>query len=148
MSPIRDFYHVEIDKVGQGKRRVTKPSGRPTSNIFDLTNDQDRLKSPAAKNYIPTSIFGSDCISSKCHTPRRRRSDDTQYKLFGSDVTDTTPRKVLDRMKSNVFMEAGPVTKPYSAKKYGPVHRNPITGEVYDVSMKQNSQINAYVNGT
>ncbi|XP_076312305.1 microtubule-associated protein Jupiter-like isoform X1 [Tachypleus tridentatus] len=148
MSPIRNFYHVEIDKIGQGKRRVIRPLERPSSNIFDSTNDQDGLKSPAAKNYMQTSIFGSDCTSNKCHTPRRRRSDDTQNKLFGSDVTDITPRKVLDRMKSNIFMEPDPVTKPYSAKKHGPVHRNPITGEVYDTSIKLNSQISAHVNGT
>ncbi|XP_076312306.1 microtubule-associated protein Jupiter-like isoform X2 [Tachypleus tridentatus] len=132
MSPIRNFYHVEIDKIGQGKRRVIRPLERPSSNIFDSTNDQDGLKSPAAKNYMQTSIFGSDCTSNKCHTPRRRRSDDTQNKLFGSDVTDITPRKVLDRMKSNIFMEPDPVTKPYSAKKHEPV--SPLTNNRTPVS--------------
>ncbi|XP_076333842.1 microtubule-associated protein Jupiter-like [Tachypleus tridentatus] len=150
MSSIQKFYHVEIDKVGNGKKRITNSPGRSSSDIFGNINDQDEQKPQKKKNpNMYSSFYGSEDDSSNNNAIQRRSSWHTQSNLFGTYLTDIiTPRKVVDRMKSNVFDGSEPVTKPYNAKKYSPVRRNPVTGEVYDDASKQNGYENGHANIT
>ncbi|XP_022240014.1 microtubule-associated protein Jupiter-like [Limulus polyphemus] len=120
MSSIREFYHVEIDKVGHGKKRITNSPGGPSSDIFGNINDQDEQKPQKRKNhFMYSSFYGAKDDSSNNQAIQRRASWHTQSNVFGNDLTGiTTPRKVVDRMKSNVFDGPQPVTKSCSANKY------------------------------
>ncbi|XP_076345165.1 microtubule-associated protein Jupiter-like isoform X2 [Tachypleus tridentatus] len=142
-------FSVGFCNQDRSSSKVTKPPGGPSSDIFGSVNGHDEQKSRPLKNRMQSNIFGAGDASGNCFTPQRRSFDaaNTQDKLFGSDVTDTTPKKVVNRMKSNIFTGPEPVIKPYSAKKYGPVRRNPITGEVYDDVSKMNGHTNGHLNG-
>ncbi|XP_013776984.1 microtubule-associated protein Jupiter-like isoform X2 [Limulus polyphemus] len=142
-------FSVGFSNQERSSSKVSKPPGGPSSDIFGPANGHDEHQSRPMKNRMQSNIFGAGDASGNGFTPQRRSFDvgDTQDKLFGSDVTDTTPRKVVDRMKSNVFTGPEPVIRSYSAKKYGPVRRNPITGEVYDDVSKMNGHTNGHMNG-
>ncbi|XP_075544411.1 microtubule-associated protein Jupiter isoform X1 [Dermacentor variabilis] len=162
MAPVYDFRHVELDKIGRGKR-VIKPPGGDDSDIFGVRSPQ--LQSGAepstprrVKNYQQSSIFTPSeedltptTPSSGASTPTRRRmSDNSQERLFGSEDVPT-PRRVVDRMKSNIFSEldspAPQAPAPASAsKKFGelPLSRNPITGDVYHVKQNGHGGMNGY----
>ncbi|XP_070391239.1 microtubule-associated protein Jupiter isoform X1 [Dermacentor albipictus] len=158
MAPVYDFRHVELDKIGRGKR-VIKPPGGDDSDIFGVRSPQ--LQSGAepstprrVKNYQQSSIFTPSeedltptTPSSGASTPTRRRmSDNSQERLFGSEDVPT-PRRVVDRMKSNIFSEldspAPQAPAPASASKKF-VSRNPITGDVYHVKQNGHGGMNGY----
>ncbi|XP_029826311.1 microtubule-associated protein Jupiter isoform X3 [Ixodes scapularis] len=117
MAPVYDFRHVELDKIGRGKR-VIKPPGGEDSDIFGVRSPQPSspgdlsLQTPRkVKNYQQSSIFtpSEDDLpttpSSGASTPTRRRlSDNSQERLFGAEDVGT-PRRIVDRMKSNIFSE-------------------------------------------
>ena len=71
------------------------------------------------------SIFGygdeidRTSVSSGASTPRRKMSTSSQERLFGSEEF-STPRRVVDRMKSSVFVgqRSAPSTPIAANKKY------------------------------
>ncbi|XP_037568635.1 microtubule-associated protein Jupiter isoform X2 [Dermacentor silvarum] len=162
MAPVYDFRHVELDKIGRGKR-VIKPPGGDDSDIFGVRSPQVQSSAEPStprrvKNYQQSSIFTPSeedltptTPSSGASTPTRRRmSDNSQERLFGSEDVPT-PRRVVDRMKSNIFSEldspAPQAPAPASAsKKFGerPLSRNPITGDVYHVKQNGHGGMNGY----
>ncbi|XP_029826297.1 microtubule-associated protein Jupiter isoform X1 [Ixodes scapularis] len=159
MAPVYDFRHVELDKIGRGKR-VIKPPGGEDSDIFGVRSPQPSspgdlsLQTPRkVKNYQQSSIFtpSEDDLpttpSSGASTPTRRRlSDNSQERLFGAEDVGT-PRRIVDRMKSNIFSEvdspAPQAPVPASASKKF-VSRNPITGDVYNVKQNGHGGMNGY----
>uniref|UniRef100_A0A1E1WZJ2 Microtubule-associated protein Jupiter n=1 Tax=Amblyomma aureolatum TaxID=187763 RepID=A0A1E1WZJ2_9ACAR len=156
MAPVYDFRHVELDKIGRGKR-VIKPPGGDDSDIFGVRSPQSAAEPSTprkVKNYQQSSIFTpseDDLVpttpSSGASTPTRRRlSDNSQERLFGAEDMPT-PRRVVDRMKSNIFSEldspAPPAPAPTSASKKF-VSRNPITGDVYSVKRNGYGGMNGY----
>ncbi|XP_013785675.1 microtubule-associated protein Jupiter-like [Limulus polyphemus] len=134
MSFVRDFYHVEIDRIGQGKR-VLKPPGGANSNIFNTSNDNDQhysLSPRRVKNHMQSSIFSQDddITNTPLSQQRRQNQDsDSQNRLFGPPEENSSPRKVIDRLKSNIFSDNEPITQSPNSRKYGPTRRNPLTGE-------------------
>lgn len=135
MAPVYDFRHVELDKIGRGKR-VIKPPGGDDSDIFGVRSPQPQQPGAGVepgtprkvKNYQQSSIFTpseDDLVpttpSSGASTPTRRRmSDNSQERLFGAEDLGT-PRRIVDRMKSNIFSEldspAPQAPAPASASK-------------------------------
>lgn len=132
MAPVYDFRHVELDKIGRGKR-VIKPPGGDDSDIFGVRSPQAQSGAEPStprrvKNYQQSSIFTPSeedltptTPSSGASTPTRRRmSDNSQERLFGAEDVPT-PRRVVDRMKSNIFSEldspAPQAPAPASASK-------------------------------
>ncbi|XP_013781678.1 microtubule-associated protein Jupiter-like isoform X2 [Limulus polyphemus] len=132
-------FSVGFGNEDKSSSKVTKPPGGQSSDIFGTGNDNEDHKPRRVKNYMHSSIFEAGDASTNVYTTQGGASEGS---MFGSDVTDTTPRKVVDRMKSNVFDGPGQISKPSSAKKYGPVRRNPITGEVYDDTANVNGHAN------
>ncbi|XP_037286453.2 microtubule-associated protein Jupiter isoform X1 [Rhipicephalus microplus] len=158
MAPVYDFRHVELDKIGRGKR-VIKPPGGDDSDIFGVRSPQPQASAEPStprrvKNYQQSSIFTPSeedltptTPSSGASTPTRRRmSDNSQERLFGAEDVPT-PRRVVDRMKSNIFSELdSPAPQapapPSASKKF--VSRNPITGDVYHVKQNGHGGMNGY----
>ncbi|KAI7685825.1 hypothetical protein SSS_00225 [Sarcoptes scabiei] len=101
------------------------------------------------------SQFGyeSDTSSTPSSTTSSRRGSlqDTKNRLFGPENGCESPRRrVVDRMKSNIFAEPeqSPVVRSPSTKKYEHViRRNPITGEVLDQTPPSPQSANGGVNG-
>lgn len=98
-----DYRHIELDRVGTGKKRIVKPPGGKSSDIFG----RPISPSPRTPNGTiigsPPSSPGSSTPSSAPSTPRRGslRMEDTKNRLFGPAVTPS--RKIKDHMKSSIF---------------------------------------------
>jgi len=192
MPSVYDYRHVELDKVGRGKRIIQAPGGTATANnIFQATSngvngsegsDLNSIDSGSLSSLPSTPVNGVNGSNgstnghffgdtmSECSTPpssasssrRGSRQEDTKNRLFGQEV-ESPRRRVVDRMKSNIFTENnvnvigvkggnGGLVRSASVKKYDfVVRRNPITGEVYDETnnTKTNGHngINGRVNG-
>jgi len=143
-------------------RRVTKPPGGEDSDIFGVRgvtpSNADFFQSPRkVKNYQQSTIFAgasddepsTPSSGSGASTPTRRRlsTNSSQERLFGADIDYNTPKRVIDRMKSNIFTDSpdsGVPAVPVSASKKF-ISRNPITGDVYQVGpMRKNSISDGY----
>ncbi|XP_064482260.1 microtubule-associated protein Jupiter-like [Ornithodoros turicata] len=105
MAPVYDFRHVELDKVGRGKRMVKAPE---SSDIFGIRSPElgpSSCTPRKVKNYQQSSVFTGNGET----TPARRRlsSDNSQERLFGGTsgggTPQDTPKRIVDRMKSNIF---------------------------------------------
>jgi hypothetical protein len=131
MPSVYDFRHVELDKVGRGKRVIQAPGGS-ASNIFGPNgnavngsegSDLNSIDSGSLSSLPSTPVNGingsngnighffGDAMS-ECSTPpssasssrRGSRQEDTKNRLFGPEV-ESPRRRVVDRMKSNIFSE-------------------------------------------
>ncbi|XP_067122598.1 microtubule-associated protein Jupiter-like isoform X3 [Centruroides vittatus] len=130
MAPILDFRHVETDNIGRGKR-VLKPPGGECSDIFGSYSGptQQNVKR-GQQHQHSSSIFANEEPSSNNHNCTGRRDSDTQARLFGGAVEESSPRRVVDRMKSNIFIDEGHNNaSPTNSAKKQDVVGNPITGE-------------------
>uniref|UniRef100_A0A1W7RAD2 Microtubule-associated protein Jupiter n=1 Tax=Hadrurus spadix TaxID=141984 RepID=A0A1W7RAD2_9SCOR len=112
--------------------KVLKPPGGECSDIFGTSNASFQQGRSQGKQYQHTSIFGTDGAATvNNQSPTARRDSDTQNRLFGTTASEeSSPRRIVDRMKSNVFTGEEQANTNHSAKKQ--VRRNPITGEVLD----------------
>ncbi|EEC12423.1 conserved hypothetical protein, partial [Ixodes scapularis] len=135
-------------------RRVIKPPGGEDSDIFGVRSPQPSspgdlsLQTPRkVKNYQQSSIFtpSEDDLpttpSSGASTPTRRRlSDNSQERLFGAEDVGT-PRRIVDRMKSNIFSEvdspAPQAPVPASASKKFGKGRALLRWDVYHLPAQQ-----------
>ncbi|XP_054707476.1 microtubule-associated protein Jupiter-like [Uloborus diversus] len=154
MAPVYDFRHVELDKIGRGKR-IVKPPGGECSDIFGVQNGAsprvELMVTPRkGKNYMQSNIFSPDSPDSGYqnghqHTPSPQKSLDTQNRLFGPDG-DSTPRKVVNRQRSSIFDEDAMDSRPPSVKST-PIRKNminPITG----APITENGMSNGMSNGS
>ncbi|XP_055933868.1 microtubule-associated protein Jupiter-like [Argiope bruennichi] len=134
MAPVYDFRHVELDKIGRGKR-IVKPPGGECSDIFSPGRTAaDQITPRKTKNYMQSTIFSPDSPQNgHSHSPTTpSKLLDTQSRLFGSDSEEHTPRRVVNRQRSSIF-EDEVDSKPH-VQKTTPVRRpviNPITGEPF-----------------
>ena len=111
MPSVYDYRHIELDRVGTGKKRIIKPPGGEASDIFGR-------KLPASPNGSivstspPSSPGSSSAASSAPSTPRRGslRMEDTKNRLFGPAVTPS--RKIKDHMKSSIFSSEDTADSP------------------------------------
>ncbi|GFU10682.1 hypothetical protein NPIL_588232 [Nephila pilipes] len=130
MAPVYDFRHVELDKIGRGKR-IVKPPGGECSDIFSPNHSGDQVTPRKTKNYMQSTIFSPESPQNG-HSPSPgtpAKLLDTQNRLFGSDSEELTPRRVVNRQRSSIFDEDVTDSKPH---KTTPAARrpviNPITG--------------------
>ncbi|XP_076316117.1 microtubule-associated protein Jupiter-like [Tachypleus tridentatus] len=130
MSVLRDFYHVEIDNIGKGKR-VRQPPGGESSDIFGTANGEVEHQTPSpnvVKNLMQSRIFSQDddTTSPSPQSRRQNQSSDSQNRLFGPPGEENSPRKVVDRLKSNIFSEEENLNETPNSKKYDSEDKNDI----------------------
>ncbi|KAK4885773.1 hypothetical protein RN001_002044 [Aquatica leii] len=120
MTTYATYRHIELDKVGYGKKRVRNPP----SDIFNV------LSSPESSPVSPQSNGTS--------TPRRSHNDSFS-RLFGSSGSSTPRRSSLqkhDVTVRNPVTGNGVTSWDQHRNSNSPrvkTERNPVTGEVYNV---------------
>ncbi|XP_067122597.1 microtubule-associated protein Jupiter-like isoform X2 [Centruroides vittatus] len=139
-------FSVGFSDREKSSSKVLKPPGGECSDIFGSYSGptQQNVKR-GQQHQHSSSIFANEEPSSNNHNCTGRRDSDTQARLFGGAVEESSPRRVVDRMKSNIFIDEGHnnASPTNSAKKQ--VRRNPITGEVYDDEEEENG-VNGHEN--
>jgi len=126
MTTYASYRHIELDKVGYGKKRVRNPP----SDIFNV------MCTPESNNSSPQSNGNGTS-----NTPRRSHiHNDSFSRLFGSPGA-TPPRKASFNKHADV-KGRNPVTgngvtswDQHRSGNSPRVHteRNPVTGEVYTI---------------
>ncbi|XP_011498452.1 PREDICTED: microtubule-associated protein Jupiter [Ceratosolen solmsi marchali] len=109
MATYAAYRHVELDNVGYGKKRVLKPPGGGSSDIFGSGNEVDsprRVKQNYNRSQLGSNFFGdqqqqpSSNGSSEVETLRRKSGKDSHARLFGPHG-DPTPNP-KNHMRSNI----------------------------------------------
>ncbi|XP_005180770.1 microtubule-associated protein Jupiter isoform X5 [Musca domestica] len=100
MAAYAAFKHVELYNVGKTKKRVLRPPGGGTSDIFggDLPQTPRNVK-----NHMQSNIFSceKDSIKNNGDQPRRAQKNvDSYQRLFGEPERVVTPAK--NHMRSNI----------------------------------------------
>ncbi|XP_043679183.1 microtubule-associated protein Jupiter isoform X4 [Vespula pensylvanica] len=129
MATYAAYRHVELDNVGYGKKRVLKPPGGGSSDIFGST--QDETSPRRVKNHnqsqLGSALFGDAPDSSNNSnnatgnmdnnggeiTPRSGKPGNDSYnRLFGPpDAPPTTPN-AKNYMRSNIPLNGDDTTSP------------------------------------
>lgn len=102
MATYAAFKHVELFNVGNAKKRVLKPPGGGSSDLFG-TDAQPQTPRSMNKNRMQSNIFAAPEAqkAGNGETPRRGASgQDSHNRLFGEADRPYTPAK--NHMKSNL----------------------------------------------
>lgn len=102
MATYAAFKHVELYNVGNAKKRVLKPPGGGSSDLFGADNQPQTPRS-MNKNRMQSNIFAvpEGQRAGNGETPRRGASgQDSHNRLFGEVDRPYTPAK--NHMKSNL----------------------------------------------
>ncbi|XP_076629822.1 microtubule-associated protein Jupiter isoform X5 [Colletes latitarsis] len=107
MATYATYRHVELDNVGYGKKRVLKPPGGGSSDIFGAAPDETSPRRVKNHNQsqLGSALFGDGPNSNNGNeTPRNKPGNDSYKRLFGPpDAPPTTPN-AKNHMRSNISL--------------------------------------------
>ncbi|XP_046804577.1 microtubule-associated protein Jupiter isoform X2 [Lucilia cuprina] len=147
MAAYAAFKHVELYNVGKTKKRVLRPPGGGTSDIFG----GDLPQTPrSVKNHMQSNIFSceKDSIKNNGDQPRRAQKNvDSYQRLFGEPERPVTPAK--NHMKSNIpFGAKNEAAQALIMNGNGNGHYNGKSGSVSSASSSVSSSTeNLKMNG-
>ncbi|XP_046804580.1 microtubule-associated protein Jupiter isoform X4 [Lucilia cuprina] len=158
MAAYAAFKHVELYNVGKTKKRVLRPPGGGTSDIFG----GDLPQTPrSVKNHMQSNIFSCEKDSIKNNVrqgahrfyfigdqPRRAQKNvDSYQRLFGEPERPVTPAK--NHMKSNIpFGAKNEAAQALIMNGNGNGHYNGKSGSVSSASSSVSSSTeNLKMNG-
>ncbi|XP_015513620.1 microtubule-associated protein Jupiter isoform X1 [Neodiprion pinetum] len=127
MATYAAYRHIELDNVGYGKKRVLKPPGGGSSDIFGGAPEETSPRRIKNHNHsqLGSTMFGENSTHGS-DTPRAKPGNDSYKRLFGPPDAPTTPSS-KNHMRSNI----------------------PLSGEksVPETSSQSNTSINGSSNG-
>ncbi|XP_037947580.1 microtubule-associated protein Jupiter isoform X11 [Teleopsis dalmanni] len=100
MATYAAFKHVELYNVGKTKKRVLRPPGGGSSDIFASEMPQTPR---SVKNHMQSNIFSCEknAVKNTGDQPRRgQKNVDSYARLFGEPERPMTPAK--NHLKSNI----------------------------------------------
>ncbi|XP_076296538.1 microtubule-associated protein Jupiter isoform X5 [Lasioglossum baleicum] len=110
MATYATYRHVELDNVGYGKKRVLKPPGGGSSDIFGAAPEETSPRRVKNHNQsqLGSALFGegpnNTNKNSNSDTPRNKPGNDSYKRLFGPpDAPSTTPN-AKNHMRSNISL--------------------------------------------
>ncbi|XP_018403577.1 PREDICTED: microtubule-associated protein Jupiter isoform X2 [Cyphomyrmex costatus] len=114
MATYATYRHVELDNVGYGKKRVLKPPGGGSSDIFGAAPEETSPRRIKAHNQSQLSsalfgdINGTDGTNANAAvSPRSNKPGNDSYKrLFGPPDAPSTPN-ARNHMRSNIPLSGG-----------------------------------------
>ena len=149
MAAYAAFKHVELYNVGKTKKRVLRPPGGGSSDIFGT----DLPQTPrSAKNHMQSHIFSAEKMcavkNNGDQTRRAQKTGDSYSHLFGEPNRPNTPPK--NHMKSSILF--GKNTEATAAQLLangnGHHHLNDKSGSVSSASSSVSSSTeNLKMNG-
>lgn len=147
MATYAAFKHVELYNVGNAKKRVLKPPGGGSSDLFGADNQPQTPRS-MNKNRMQSNIFAVPAEGQKAgngETPRRAANgQDSHNRLFGEVDRPYTPAK--NHMKSN--LPIGPSDQPDSNGAKANGHSNGHSAKTNGHSANGNGHVaNGHSNG-
>jgi len=101
MATYAAFKHVELYNVGKAKKRVLKPPGGGSSDIFGNGNSKTTAPQRSNKGHMVSNIFAPP-LEKTCNGDSHRRNPnmDSHNRLFGDVERPYTPAK--NHFKSSI----------------------------------------------
>ncbi|XP_076766257.1 microtubule-associated protein Jupiter isoform X1 [Xylocopa sonorina] len=115
MATYATYRHVELDNVGYGKKRVLKPPGGGSSDIFGAAPEETSPRRVKNHNQsqLGSALFGDTPNSNE--TPRNKPGNDSYNRLFGPpDAPPTTPN-AKNHMRSNISLSGDSTSSTVSS---------------------------------
>ncbi|KAL0119439.1 hypothetical protein PUN28_007733 [Cardiocondyla obscurior] len=112
MATYAAYRHVELDNVGYGKKRVLKPPGGGSSDIFGAAPEETSPRRIKAHNQsqLGSALFGDTNGTDNASialSPRSNKPGNDSYKrLFGPPDAPPTPN-ARNYMRSNIPLSGG-----------------------------------------
>ncbi|XP_012231948.1 microtubule-associated protein Jupiter isoform X5 [Linepithema humile] len=113
MATYATYRHVELDNVGYGKKRVLKPPGGGSSDIFGSGPEETSPRRIKAHNQsqLGSALFGdingtdgpSPVVSPRSNKP----GNDSYKRLFGPPDAPSTTQNARNHMRSNIPLSGG-----------------------------------------
>ncbi|XP_043519921.1 microtubule-associated protein Jupiter [Frieseomelitta varia] len=107
MATYATYRHVELDNVGYGKKRVLKPPGGGSSDIFGAGPDETSPRRVKNHNQsqLGSALFGDTPNNSNSNeTPRNKPGNDSYNRLFGPPDAPPTIPNAKNYMRSNISL--------------------------------------------
>ncbi|XP_016915694.1 microtubule-associated protein Jupiter isoform X4 [Apis cerana] len=118
MATYATYRHVELDNVGYGKKRVLKPPGGGSSDIFGAAPEETSPRRVKNHNQsqLGSALFGDTPNNSNSNeTPRNKPGNDSYNRLFGPpDAPPTTPN-AKNHMRSNISLSGESMSSSVSS---------------------------------
>ncbi|XP_024886000.1 microtubule-associated protein Jupiter isoform X2 [Temnothorax curvispinosus] len=115
MATYAAYRHVELDNVGYGKKRVLKPPGGGSSDIFGAAPEETsprRIKSHN-QSQLGSALFGdingtdrTDNANAAVSPRSNKPGNDSYKRLFGPPDAPPTPN-ARNHMRSNIPLSGG-----------------------------------------
>ncbi|XP_011340960.1 microtubule-associated protein Jupiter isoform X4 [Ooceraea biroi] len=121
MATYATYRHVELDNVGYGKKRVLKPPGGGSSDIFGAPEETSPRRIKAHNHsQLGSALFGDANGTDSANiamSPRFNKPGNDSYKrLFGPpDAPPTTPN-ARNHMRSNIPLSGGSSASSLSSR--------------------------------
>ncbi|XP_012060510.1 PREDICTED: LOW QUALITY PROTEIN: microtubule-associated protein Jupiter [Atta cephalotes] len=107
MATYATYRHVELDNVGYGKKRVLKPPGGGSSDIFGAAPEETSPRRIKAHNQsqLSSALFGdtngTDNATAAVSPRSNKPGNDSYKRLFGPPDAPSTPN-ARNHMRSNI----------------------------------------------
>ncbi|XP_015110636.1 microtubule-associated protein Jupiter isoform X4 [Diachasma alloeum] len=122
MATYAAYRHIELDNVGYGKKRVLKPPGGGSSDIFGGAPED--ISPRRVKNHnqsqLGTALFGDGVPSTGSNSPdspRAKPGNDSYKRLFGPP--DPSIPNTKNHMRSNISLSGSQDNDSHDIKVNG-----------------------------
>ncbi|XP_057338037.1 microtubule-associated protein Jupiter isoform X5 [Microplitis mediator] len=112
MATYAAYRHIELDNVGYGKKRVLKPPGGGSSDIFGGADETSprRVKNHNASQ-LGSALYGDSGASTGSSSPETPRANkpgnDSHKRLFGPP--EPAPKNTKNHMRSNISLSGNDI---------------------------------------
>ncbi|XP_029680530.1 microtubule-associated protein Jupiter isoform X5 [Formica exsecta] len=119
MATYATYRHVELDNVGYGKKRVLKPPGGGSSDIFGAEETSPRRVKTHNQSQLGSAFFGN--ANDNTHailSPRSNKPGNDSYnRLFGPPDAPPTPNAKNHKGNNNFFNGGSSISTLSSSTK-------------------------------
>ncbi|XP_072756442.1 microtubule-associated protein Jupiter isoform X2 [Anoplolepis gracilipes] len=130
MATYATYRHVELDNVGYGKKRVLKPPGGGSSDIFGAEETSPRRVKTHNQSQLGSALFGNANGTDNAHvilSPRSNKPGNDSYnRLFGPpDALPITPN-AKSYKNNNTLLNGGSPASTLSSRSKSTISNNSL----------------------
>ncbi|CAD6226486.1 GSCOCG00005849001-RA-CDS [Cotesia congregata] len=132
MATYAAYRHIELDNVGYGKKRVLKPPGGGSSDIFGSGADETsprRVKNHNASQ-LGSALYGDSGASTGSSSPETPRANkpgnDSHKRLFGPP--EPVPKNTKNHMRSNISLSGNDIIDNINSSNCRTIKNNESNG--------------------
>ncbi|XP_072756446.1 microtubule-associated protein Jupiter isoform X6 [Anoplolepis gracilipes] len=151
MATYATYRHVELDNVGYGKKRVLKPPGGGSSDIFGAEETSPRRVKTHNQSQLGSALFGNANGTDNAHvilSPRSNKPGNDSYnRLFGPpDALPITPN-AKSYKNNNTLLNGGSPASTLSSRSKSTISNNSLPNIANGYASNGNNSSNDIIDG-